>query len=467
MSRGLAGRICRAIVSFLRDQGGMSATVVALALPGLIGFAALGVETGVWFTMRLQSQSAADAAALSAAHEVIAGNLTGGLVSAAMEAATRNGYRGSTPTVIYPYDTGAVSNAIAVTLQQREGALLASMFLSGVTIGTRAVAVIEPLATLCLLALGVSGTGVEIDDSARLDAPDCVIAANSISQRAIDLHSSSSAIASWTLVTSGQVSLEGTPVDPAAPPPEFVLASPARIGATGIADPYSGSLTHAFLTAGMPTAVACRSRNSGRVRVYDGNCVVAGTSLTQAQIRLAAGTRISGAWTITSGHSVDLSPGTYWVTDGDLILQSSAVLKCSTCDNARGIGVTVILTTQTNRVGTLSIAPSATVSLNAPGAGRFAGIVLVQDANGLPGGTSYTSSHSAVAGTSGATLSGLVYFPKSSMTFMGTTSPTGPRCLLLVVAAAAVEGSSSLETQGCASAGLADLPKAYAAALAE
>jgi len=55
------------------DQRGASATLLALALPCLIGFAALGVETGVWLTIKLQNQSAADAATISAAYEVIAG----------------------------------------------------------------------------------------------------------------------------------------------------------------------------------------------------------------------------------------------------------------------------------------------------------------------------------------------------------------------------------------------------------
>ena len=121
-----------------------------------MGCAALGVETGIWFAIKLQNQSAADAAALSAVHEVIAGKSMGELLAAASKAGARNGYRGSTPTVVYPYDDGTVSNAVAVTLQQREGALLAAMFLSAVTVATKAVAVIEVLDNPCLLALGTT-----------------------------------------------------------------------------------------------------------------------------------------------------------------------------------------------------------------------------------------------------------------------------------------------------------------------
>jgi hypothetical protein len=469
MSNSLPLSIFRAIRWIFPDQRGASATVLAIALPGLIGFGALGAETGIWFTIKLQNQSAADAAAISAAYEVIAGRtpLISELVRAASEAAARNGYRGSAPTIIYPYSDDIVSNGVAVTLQQTEGAFLAAMFLSGVTVATKAVAVIEVLDNPCLLALGTSGTDVEVADFGHLEAINCSVAANSTSRSAIDLHGSTSSIAATTLVTPGQVSFEGTSIDPAAPPPEFTLASPAQIGAPIVADPYAGTLTHAALIIGMPTLVSCGSRILGYIRVYDGRCVVAGPSLTEPQIRLSAGTRISGPWTIVTGQSVDLSPGTYWVTDGDLTVQSSGVLKCSTCDNVRGRGVTVILTTRGNRIGTVSMAPTATVRLNAPSARRFPGVVLVQDANGLPGGTTYTSNRSTITGSSGATLNGLVYFPNSSMTFQGTPSLTGPRCLLLVVNAATVEGASRLETEGCTSAGLTRLPEVYTAALAE
>jgi hypothetical protein len=101
--------------------------------------------------------------------------------------------------------------------------------------------------------------------------PNCSIAANSISSSAIDLHGGTSSIAAATLVTAEKVSFQGSPIDPAAPPPEFALASPARIGAPAVADPYMSSLTHAFLTSGMPAIVECRSKLLVRVRICEGN----------------------------------------------------------------------------------------------------------------------------------------------------------------------------------------------------
>src|SRR6516165_3879498 len=150
-----------AIARIFRDTRGASATIVAIALPGLIGFGALGAETGVWFTLKLQNQSAADAAALSAAYQVVYGktNVTSELTPAANEAVARNAFKGTIAAVIYPYSDSVVTNGVAVSLEQTQGTLLAAIFLSGVTVTTKAVAVVEVLNNPCVLALGTTNTG--------------------------------------------------------------------------------------------------------------------------------------------------------------------------------------------------------------------------------------------------------------------------------------------------------------------
>jgi Flp pilus assembly protein TadG len=457
-----------AIARIFHDNSGASAALVAIALPALIGFGALSAETGVWFTIKLQNQSAADAAAISAAYEIIGGktNITTNLTPAASEAATRNSYNGSAPAVIYPYTDAVVSNGITVTLHQTQRALLAAMFLSDVTISTQAVAVIEVLDSPCILALATDSTGIEVAADTALDMPNCSAAANSVSASAIALHDSTSSVTAATLVTAGEVSFEGTLIDPTAPPPKFVLTSPAMVGAPSVVDPYASTLTHSFLISEMPTAGKCTPSSTAGVTTYSGNCVIEGTSLNEANIKLTGNTQISGSWTISSGQAVDLAPGTYWITS-NLTVESKAVLKCSTCNNVDGTGVTIILTTLTSKIGALSIAAKAVLNLNAPNSGSLAGLVIAQDSNGLPAGTTYTSRHSTIGGGPGATLNGLVYFPLSSLTFHGNPNATGPRCLVLVVSSVDVNGTSSLDTGGCASAGLLNLPAINTVALAE
>jgi Flp pilus assembly protein TadG len=457
------------IARIFEDKSGATATLVAIALPALIGFGALSAETGLWFTIKLQNQSAADAAAIAAAYQIIAGeiNVVTELAPAASEAATQNRYMGNTPAVTYPYNDGNVSDGVSVTLQQSQGAFLAASFLTGVTVVTRAAAVMEVLDNPCILALGTSSTGLELADFARLEMPNCAVVANSTSRDAISLHGSTSLIAAATLVTAGEVSLQGTPIDPGAPPPQLTLGTLAMIGAPTVADPYARTLTHSFLTAGMPAPGLCGRTQTGGLRTYTGNCMIPGASLSEPAIKLSANTQISGSWSIPSGHSVDLSPGTYWITDGDLSVQSGAALKCSGCDNVQGTGVTIILTVERTKIGTVSISANAEFNLNAPRSGLFSGLVFVQDANGLPSGTTYTSNQGTIGGASGSMINGLVYFPNSSVTFHGKPSAGGPKCLLVVVSALIVDAPSNLDSSGCTNTGVTDLPTINTVALAE
>src|SRR6266436_5024140 len=55
------------------DTRGFTAVFLALTLSVLIGFSALGVETGLWYLIKRVNQSAADVAALSGALEFAGG----------------------------------------------------------------------------------------------------------------------------------------------------------------------------------------------------------------------------------------------------------------------------------------------------------------------------------------------------------------------------------------------------------
>src|ERR1700730_8080670 len=59
------------------DTRGVTLALVAAAVSALIGFTGLGVETGLWYAMKRQNQSAADVAALSGALELLAGQSNG------------------------------------------------------------------------------------------------------------------------------------------------------------------------------------------------------------------------------------------------------------------------------------------------------------------------------------------------------------------------------------------------------
>ena len=443
----------------LRDKRGLSAVTVAVSLPVLFGVAGLGIDTGLWYTIKRQNQSAADAAALSAAYEVIAGNtdVTTNLTPAASEAATRNNYGGTTPVVTYPYSDAVVTGGVKVTLSQTQNAWFSSWFpaFSAFTIANEAVAAVSNLPPVCMIALGrnppPNGTpnlndAVNLAGNPTINAPTCTIVSDSDSSSAFHLQGSAT-INAATLITPGEISHTGAAYT-------INLGYPAQTGANLVPDPYASTLTHAnFLTNGLSTASPCTSSTVGGITTYTNpgsykpGCVIAG------------GLSIKNS-------TVNLSPGTYWLT-GALNLQSGsgAVLQCTACTNG-GAGVTIVLTAPPGggTVGTMSLASNANLNLNAPAASScsncpFAGMVLIQDSNGLPAADHLPNPDTVSAqANSTETLSGLVYFPQADVTFQGGPSATGPQCLVLVTNTLSMQGNPCFATSGCGSLGLNKLP---------
>ena len=149
---------------FSRDQRGAVAVAVAVLLPVLIGFAGLGVEVGWWFWIQRQNQSAADAAAISAALEIAEG-VTTNASAAAIIAANYNLFSTSPPNTLTVYlcfgfkvgsacntsgSTGT-PNAVQVVLTQPLNTTFANFItaiwgpnVNTVTITTTAIAGISP-----------------------------------------------------------------------------------------------------------------------------------------------------------------------------------------------------------------------------------------------------------------------------------------------------------------------------------
>ncbi len=195
-----------------RDRRGVVAILVALALPMMIGFAGLGVETGLWYAMKWQNQSAADAAALSAALELGGGKGCQDYSKLAVYAAQQNGFTPTSSTfsncgsasncsgtssdparicVNNPPTTGPYSantHAVEVTLSQRENTLLASVIsgLSAMTIQSRSVALWSPGDPVCVLAKNQSADHpVRILAGATVNIPICWVASASTARNSI------------------------------------------------------------------------------------------------------------------------------------------------------------------------------------------------------------------------------------------------------------------------------------------
>jgi Putative Flp pilus-assembly TadE/G-like len=450
-----------------------------MAIFALIGFTGLAVETGFWYTIKRQNQSAADVAALSGARELYAWQAKGtaaypDICALAERDAQRNNFTfnsftcpSTSPGCTSPSSGQMCANnppatpgtpnygnteAVEVILAQQQNTFFAGLFLPNVTIDTRAVAAILTADEACVLALNTSGTDVTEQGNPSIclgtasggacgPPGTCSVAAASSSPSAVSLGGSSSLIARAVVTPGGCSGCGSVPV----------INAP-------ISDPYVTTLTHSFLTTGMPTSPNCTLSGS----TYSGSCVIPGPLSINSNTNLSANTQIVGGLDIKNS-AVNLAPGTYWITDGDLTLEpgNGATLECTTCTPG-GAGVTIILTTAKasgGQVGTLTLGANANLDLNAPSSGTFAGLAIIQDSNGLPSGTTYTTSPDMVSGQGNPTetLNGLVYFPNATMDFYGTPSG-GNTCLVLVANTVDFHGNSTLTSTGCASSGLTNLP---------
>src|SRR5437667_6257251 len=129
---------------------------------------------------------------------------------------------------------------------------------------------------------------------------------------------------------------------------------------------------------------------------------------------------------VGTGASIDLQPGVYYVTEGDLSIASGATVTCTTCGGASG--VTIVLTgASASAVGNVQIASGARVTLRAPNSGTFSGLLFIQDPLAIPAGGN--TPDSVLAGGFTMNLTGLLYFPTTKVRFQGNPGAT---CTLLI-----------------------------------
>jgi Flp pilus assembly protein TadG len=462
--------VSRSLRRLRRDERGVTAMIVALTLPLLLAFGALAINSGLWFTIKRENQSAADAAALSAAYELMAGSAMAGsanactdpnlpnfvadrLAPAAAQAVAANQHTGwdttvtnTTVTCPYPPDTlldtefGAGSyQAVAVTLEQVQSSLFAFAPLTSATIKTRSIGVVANAQDVCLLALGQSllpsgscpaGFGICGNGSGSLTTPGCAVVANSTASNAIDLDGGAN-ITAGAIVTAGGVAGSGG---------VGATHPTAQTYATTVPDPYAPDalgncanppcLTHAFLTTGMPPPP----------------CVTVDGPLDPTKRRICGGSKVSGT----------VPPGRYWITDGDL----------SVSGTLNGAGVTIIFTTSGagGTIGTINmLSPSAQITgLNAPSSGTDAGLLFVQDTEGI----NYSTIGFLGRGL-GFDGNGLIYFPHTDLEFQGNPTLGASGCMILVANSVTLKGTSQLSSTGCAGAGLNKTPTVKTVVLGE
>src|SRR4029079_631820 len=201
--------------SLLRCRRGSIAFATAIALVPLIGVVALGAEVGSWYVTKQAAQNAADAAAYSGAL-ALACTLSGGSCDNTQtvdyrgkEVSAQNAFCASGDATAYPgracparLNTGTTSQAVQIAIgdynagtfttppassgnavrafvgQTQPGYLAAVLNFRTVTIGARAIAVVQNPNSLCALSLGPDpggGGGLKLAGGASNNGTGCAM----------------------------------------------------------------------------------------------------------------------------------------------------------------------------------------------------------------------------------------------------------------------------------------------------
>ena len=350
---------------------------MAVVLPTALAATGLVVDLGRAYALRLEMQTAADAAALAAVHEWRQENFSS-YVETALEDAAFNGFDEDAEAVVdvnVPPSEGAkAGDASFLEVVIRKPAPLAFMRLfrsEPPWVEARAVAGLMPQ-DACLYVLDPTGANaLQVAGSSTVTFHDCGVQVNSSATTAATSQGSATLTATSVATVGGY---SGTGFYPT--PMPGVVPAP---------DPL------AYLDA--PLGLLCDH--------------------VEKQI-LKTATTISpgvycGGLEVTAQGNVTLQPGTYVIGGGGLTTQAGA--------QVHGDGVTFYLTGSPSYPwAPIDFHGGSTAVLSAPTSGEYKGILFFTD-------RAITSSAVNVfAGTPDTRFTGVFYFPNTDVRFTGNSS---------------------------------------------
>jgi Flp pilus assembly protein TadG len=324
---------CRA---FGPSQSGSVAIIFALAIPALIGAAALAIDYSVAVMTKSRMQAVADSAALISAREWQMAKATRDTVAAVARSYVMTRFNDVTADV--QPDQTALS--VRVTLDKDVDMTLGKVLWNRkMHVRVSSTAQVSASLPLCLLALDGRAPGtIALEQSAQLTATGCMLYSDSTARAG--LHAKNDAVVTAALTCSaGGVVKSGkarfTP-DPA-------------VDCPNMDDPLSSRTP--------PDVGGCN---------YTETVVKDGTQL------LRPGVYCKGL-TVTDGAEATLAPGIYIIKDGPLVVDKGATLQ--------GAGVALYLK---GSGANLTFDTASTINLSAPKDGPLAGMLIFDDPSGAP-----------------------------------------------------------------------------------
>ncbi len=370
--------ICKYLRKLARSNDGGILVVAAIAAPVLIGTAGLATDVGFWYANARLAQTAADAAAMAGALEVVRSNGGSSQITAAVIAdAANNGFspgNGDTITVNYPPVSGVKAgalDAVEVIVTRPTARFLSSLVYAGnVNVTARAVATTNANNT-CVWALNPTAPSAFRVSGASVAEFECGIYVNSNNDSALFQNGAGCLDANEIKVVGGD---------------STSCASPTPVtGVSPVIDPLAAHPT--------PTYGVCD---------YPGNITINGGTTT-----LLPGT-YCGRIKIIANAIVTFESGLYVLNGAALDIGGQATVS--------GEDVSFYLTENSGMNDAISVSGGATVSLDAPLGGPLPGILFYQDRN-APSNVTHR-----FTGGANMDLEGILYFPNQAVKFAGGTS---------------------------------------------
>jgi Flp pilus assembly protein TadG len=353
------------------SEQGQALIVTALGMTVLLGFMALGIDIGYYRHQRNRMQSAADAAAVAGASQL----LYGGAKAPALRDAKLNGFETGVDGVTVTVDTPPVSGPnlgktgyVEVVIAQPQPTFFARVLgYDTVNVGARAVARNSGKTSVnCIYALNPTQSGsAHVDGGNRLDST-CGVVVDS---------SSSSAVTVSGALQAPVVNIVGGYTGP--------ITGTVKTGIIAVNDP---------LAYVQPPAV--------------GACDRVNYSISSGAVTLNPGVYCGGI-TISNNAQVTVNPGTYILAGGGLSVTGTGALK--------GTGVTFYNTTKPGYAyKPVYTQDQANLMLSAPTSGPLAGMLFFQDR------TIKSTALNVIGGGGG--LEGALYFPTTKMSWSSQQS---------------------------------------------
>ena len=364
MGGNLSGGIGRTAVVFGQDTSGAVMTVTATMFVVILGFAGLAVDLGGWYSTKRSMQTAADAAVVTAALEMVSRNRSVAQVtSAAKNAAAANGFDTSNGALV-EVTIANDGQSVDVSISQPSPTLFASLFLDG-SVGIRATAGASLNGSpICILALEASAArGLLLDSNAEIQADGCSIQVNSTNAAAAELLSNSA-----VSVTAASICITGDFRDDSSG--DF---SPTPDTGASVCPPLADPLAN----VPPPSVGSC-----DHTRFERDNSLQA----------VAPGVYCDGL-TIKNNSNLEFNPGEYVISGGTLLIDSNS--------RVFGDGVIFYLTDG----ATINFESNSTIVFTAPIDGPRAGVLIFQDRNSADGSVHIFNSNSD------SRLVGTIYLP--------------------------------------------------------